>query len=172
MVSMGVQGLGQAELARLAARLREAGRGDLRRQLDSRLRSAARPLVTELKGAIRSTPVSGARGGGGRQRARHVNAALPTGLRESIAQAVTLSVRSTGRYGGVRIRVDRQQLPRSQRSLPGHLDTGRWRHPTFGHRPWVTQTARPGWWTQTVRRRTPGMQAQVRRVLDDIARRI
>jgi hypothetical protein len=94
------------------------------------------------------------------------------GLRESIARAVQMQVRTTGRFGGVRIRVDRRQLPPAQRTLPGHLDEGRWRHPTFGHRPWVTQTARPGWWTQTVRRNTPRMQAQIRRVLDDIARRI
>lgn len=163
---------GQSELAALSRRLRDAGRGDLRRQLDSRIRSAARPLVTDLKQTVRTLPVSGSRGGGGLQRARHLASANPRGLRESIAAAVQLQVRATGRYGGVRIRVDRQQLPPKQRTLPGHLDTGRWRHPTFGHRPWVTQAARPGWWTQTVRRRTPAMTAQVRRVLDDIARRV
>jgi hypothetical protein len=169
MVSL--QMVGQAELAALARRLKDAGRGDLRRQLDSRLRSAARPLVNDLRQAVRTTPVTGARGGGGRQRARHQASDNPVGLRESIARAITMQVRATGRFGGVRIRVDRQQLPPSQRTLPGHLDSGRWRHPTFGHRPWVAQYSRP-WWTPTVRRHTPRMQAQIRRVLDDIARRI
>jgi hypothetical protein len=93
------------------------------------------------------------------------------GLREPIARAIRISVR-TGGSPGARIWIDRSRIPRDQRSLPERLDDGRWRHPVFGNRRrWTTQYAAP-WWGVTIRRNEARMRAAVARVLDDVARRL
>ena len=166
---------GTEELARLHRQLRQAA-SEVLPDLHRQVRRAAEPTVTALQGAIRSTPVTGSRGGGGKQRRQHAGddgrAGRTAGLRETIAGAIYARVRSLGSSVGASIRIDSSQLPPDQRTLPGHIDSGHWRHPVFGSRSsWVDQYGRP-WWDTTIRRRMPAMARAMASVADDIARRI
>lgn len=82
---------------------------------------------------------------------RKVSARLKTrthkssGLRVAVARSVSAKVSAGARSSSLRVRAEQAKMPPSQRKLPRHLNTGRWRHPTFGRSPWVTQTAEPGW---------------------------
>ena len=112
----------------LARKLREASRRDLQQQLRREIRQAGAPSLQELRAAIRAMPS----GGTGH-----------TGLRDAIAASTRLQVLASG----VRFR---NQLGGSRRNIPSYADDGRWRHPTFGHDPWVPQAGAPGWFNETV----------------------
>lgn len=167
-----VRVLGTGQLLELDKRLRAAGGRRLEQNLHRRIRRAAEPTRDALQRAIRTNPIRGTGGGGTRRRAGDDGRAhRVTGLREAIARAVRVSVRTTGNPGA-RIWIDRSRLPADQRSLPDRIDEGRWRHPVFGNRKrWTTQHSRP-WWGATLRRMEPHMRAEVARVLDDVERRI
>lgn len=165
--------LGTGQLLELNRRLRAAGGREVQQNLARRIRRAAEPTRDELQRAIRGTPIRGT-GGAGRRRRRggaDGRAHRVTGLRESIARAIRISVRTTGRPGA-RVWIDRSLLPADQRSLPNRIEDGRWRHPVFGNRSvWTTQYGR-AWWAPTLRRMEPRMRAEVERVLDDTRRRL
>jgi hypothetical protein len=172
MPTRDVRILGTGQLLELNKRLRAAGGQRLQQNTARRIRRAAEPVRTELQRAIRTNPIRGAGGGSTRRRAGDDGRAhRVAGLRESIAHAIRLSVRTTGNPGA-RIWIDRGQLPADQRSLPDRIEDGRWRHPVFGNRSvWVNQYSRP-WWAPTLRRMEPRMRAEVARVLDDVERRL
>ncbi len=67
------------------------------------------------------------------------------GLRVAVARSVSAKVSTGARSSSLRVRAEQAKMPPDQRKLPRHLNTGKWRHPTFGRSPWVTQTAEPGW---------------------------
>lgn len=163
--------VGTGQLLELQRRLRAAGGPRLQRNFARRIRRAAEPLHQDLQRTVRSLPIRG-EGSGGRTRrggGRDGRAGRDAGLRETIARAIRISVRTTG-SPGARIWIDRSRLPADQRSLPNRLDEGRWRHPVFGNRRrWTTQYAQP-WWGVTIRRHEPRMRAEVARVIDDISR--
>lgn len=73
-----------------------------------------------------------------------------SGLRASVARTVSAKVSAAAGSSSLRVRAERAKMPPSQRKLPNHLNTGRWRHPTFGREPWVTQTAPPGWFNRAM----------------------
>lgn len=159
---------GTGQLIELQRRLRAAGHDNLRQSMQRRVRRAAEPLRDDLRSTVRGLRISGqgARGRGG---------ASPTTrpLRASIADAIRISVRTTGTVGA-RVWVDKKALPPDLRGMPHTLNDGRWRHPVYGNRRrWVTQYATPSpWWDATVRRHTPRMEREVARVVDDVKRRL
>lgn len=96
------------------------------------------------------------------------------GLRKAVARATAATASATGNRAAVRVRARQAAMPPSQRKLPRHLNRGKWRHPTFGQEPWVTQQVKPGWFDDPARRRGPRVReaghAVVIEILHDLAR--
>ncbi|NYV72988.1 hypothetical protein [Streptomyces sp. UH6] len=165
-----VQILGTGQLLELRNRLRRAGGPRLRQNFTRRVRRAAEPLHRDLQQAIRSQPLvsegrkAGKRGGPS-PTTRPLRAAIAAGIRISVRQ---------GSSPGARVWVDRSRLPDDIRNMPWTINSGRVRHPVFGNRRrWATQWARPaGWWDKTVQAGMPRMQAEVRRIVNDVRRDI
>lgn len=162
---------GVADLRRLAAQLRDEGRRDLRNQLGERLRRSARPVRDDLRTAIQAVPIRGSAARGTARR-RQRNRPSPDGpLRAAIASAITASAVLHGSSAGARVFVDYSKIPVRQRSLPGHINSGRWRHPTFGRSPWTTSYGREWWWP-TIRPHTDRINRDTAHILDDLQRRL
>lgn len=166
---------GTDQLVAVARRLKDAGEKGLQRELARAVRKNADPIVTALRGAITSLPVTGARGRGSRVRANYdldrakrlteknaLRALSRAGLRASIARAIRADLKLSGRSPGVKISVKGQLLPPDQRSLPKLLDApGGWRHPVWGNRTnWVDQAGRP-WWDVTIKPHVPKARADI-----------
>ncbi|MDT9689386.1 hypothetical protein Q5762_13780 [Streptomyces sp. P9(2023)] len=173
MALRNVQISGTGQLVELSRRLNAAGGPRLKQNFARRIRRAGEPLKTDMQQTIRNLPINaeprkaGSRGG-----------ASPTTrpLRAQIAEAVRLSVRTSGNPGA-RVWIDRSMLPSDLKFMPEAMNksNGRIRHPTFGNKGrggWVNQWTTPLWWEATIRRHTPRMQAEVARVLEDVRRQI
>lgn len=162
--------LGTGQLLQLQRRLRMAGHETIRSSMQRRIRRAAEPLRDDLQSTVRGLSIQSAGRGSGKRGGRS-----PTTrpLRTTIAEAIRISVRTTGNPGA-RVFVDKGRLPHDiPMGVVARLNDGRLRHPVFGNRKrWATQTTTPLWWDKTVRRHTPRMQSEVARVLDDVRRRI
>lgn len=139
---------GAQQLAAVAARLKAAGAGGLRKELLATIRRSARAAIPDVRESAASTLPSGG------------------GLADLIAKSkIGVRTRLTGSIG-VQIRGD---SPHSLRSL----NRGRLRHPVFGNREaWVTQQVKPGWFTDPLQKRAPAIQRDIRQAMSDIARRI
>ena len=91
-----------------------------------------------------------------------------------MARAVEGKVRTT-RRPGVIVWVNPGRMPPGKRNLPAYMQGDppfqRWRHRTFGHRPWVTQQPHP-YFDQAVRSVPDRAEDQAARVLDYIADRL
>ncbi|WP_318203027.1 hypothetical protein [Streptomyces sp. SCL15-4] len=161
--------VGTGQLLELQRRLRRAGHETIRASMQRRIRRAAEPLRDDLQDTIRGLAIrsqgraAGKRGG-----------ASPTTrpLRATIAEAIRISVRTTG-DPGARVWVDKARLPPDLRRMPDVINDGRIRHPVYGNRKrWATQWADPGWWDKTVRAHTPRITREVERVVDDVRRHL
>ncbi|MCI2421510.1 hypothetical protein MOQ72_29155 [Saccharopolyspora sp. K220] len=177
---------GTQDFRRAAAEVKAAGDGRLRREMGRQMRTAAQPAVDAAQSNVRSVASAATRGGGGqarrefalsRTRSRTERARRQAyegrGLRATIARAVRVQMSTGGRSASVRIRTQTRFLPEDQRTLPSHLNDGRWRHPVFGNRDrWVMQTARPaGWFESAMRRHGPrGRDGAVKAVNDIITK--
>jgi hypothetical protein len=166
--SIRVTGTGQ--LLELQRRLRAAGHENLRASMQRRVRRAAEPLKDDLQSKIRGLTISSQGRGAGRR-----GGPSPTTrpLRASIAEAIRISVRTTG-DPGAKVWLDRSRLPADiPAGVVNRLNEGRLRHPVFGNkRRWAQQNATPGWWDNTVRAHRPRMEREVARVADDVRRRL
>lgn len=68
-MSIDIRITGAEQLGSLSKRLKEAGNGkDLRKQMLKAIRTGAKPALADTRQAVRKIPVTGARGGGRRQR--------------------------------------------------------------------------------------------------------
>lgn len=161
-----VQISGTGQLIELSRRLKAAGGPRLKANLARRIRRAAEPLKSDLQQTISALPITsqgrkaGSRGG-----------PSPTTrpLRAAIANAVRISVRTSGNPGA-RVWLDKDLLPPDiPMGVVNRLNDGRLRHPVFGNkRRWAQQNTSPLWWDKTVRRHTPRMTAEVARVVSDV----
>ncbi len=167
----------------LSARLKKAGRGDLRKQLNASIKAAGRPIVEDVRNAAQGLHSTSSHGGGGKQRQRYaasrarseraaVNAMRRSGsLRRRVAAATTLE--STQR--GVRFVVRSAQLPEDQRTLPRHMNSEKpMRHPVFGNRDnWVSQSFRaPGFFSKTISKRSHDFRRYIGTQLEVIKKQI
>lgn len=158
-----------------AKALRQAGRTDLRKRLRQNISDAGKPVLDEVRTAVRDLQVTSSHGGGLAKRRQH-NALRARsekgrdralrrggGLRETVASATKLEINAKG----VRFRVDSRRLPSDQQSLPRHLDSEKgWRHPVFGDRAvWVTQRGGP-WFAATIKKRAPEFRKSVVDAMD------
>lgn len=185
----GVEIRGTAELRVVAAKLKAAGNGQLRRELARDMRTAAAPMVAAMQRAVMATEAAGVRGGGGQARREFTvsrarkpselvkkRAAAGRGLRATVGRTLKTKTRTGARSAGVEIRADTKLMPPSQRKLPFHMNTGKWRHPVFDptrKRPWVTQIVTPpGWFDRTAARGGGRIRDKAVDVVNDINRRI
>ncbi len=164
-----VQITGTGQLIELSRRLNSAGGPRLRQNMQRRIRRAAEPMRNDVQQTIRTLPIRS-------DAAKSRGGPSPTNrpLRAKIAEAVRLSVRTSGNPGA-RVWIDRSALPSDIRNMPWVMNSanGRIRHPVFGNkRRWASQWTTPLWWEKTVRQHTPRMTAEVARVLDDVRRQI
>lgn len=134
----------------LSKALKEAGRGELRKELNKGLRESVKPLVRKTRSAARSDlPKRG-------------------GLASQVAkEPQRVQVRTGQRTAGVRLVVARK------RGAARSTNRGRLRHPVFGNRDrWVTQTVKPGWFDDTIRRDERRIRRDAVAVLSTIADKI
>jgi hypothetical protein len=128
----------------LQRKLKQVDRADLRRELNRGLRDGAKPLVQHARDAARDNlPHAG-------------------GLNERVAsRPTTISIAQ----GGVRVRVKGVDAASTNR--------GRLRHPVYGNREvWVTQTIQPGWFTDRMRQKAPGVRPDLIKAMDRVAQKI
>lgn len=168
MAQIRVTGTGQ--LLTLSAQLRRAGHENIRASFHRRIRRAAEPLRDGLQDTIRTLDIR-SQGRGSGKRGGPSPTTRP--FRAAIAQAVRISVRTTGNPGA-KVWLDRSLLPPDiTAGVINRLNEGRLRHPVFGNRKrWSQQTTTPLWWDKTVRAHTPRMTREVERVADDVRRRL
>lgn len=152
------------DLAQLGRDLQRAGKKDLKKETLKRLRQGVKPIVPEIRRAVKATPSGGDKG-----RSTKARAARPRKLRDATARGVQAKVSLTGRYAGVRLRVDTRHFPDGEKNLPKYLEgvLPRWRSPSWGHDPWKTQRARP-YFYKTIRPYIPRVQAEVMKVLQEV----
>lgn len=179
-VGFGIKIANAQAYRQLAKDLRKAGRTDLRKALRKKISEAGRPVLDDVKAAVRELPVT-SRGGGTGQRRRHNVARATTdraktsaarrhaGLRATIASATKLQITAKG----VRFVVQSSKLPPDQQSLPRHLDSEKgWRHPTFGDRDnWVHQRGRP-YFAVTIKKKAPTFRRAALEAMEEIRKQI
>lgn len=162
--------VGTGQLLELQRQLRRAGHENIRSSMQRRIRRAAEPLRDDLQDSIRHLAIT-SQGRGGGKRGGPSPTTRP--LRATIAEAIRISVRTTG-DPGARVWVDRSRLPSDiPMGVVNRLNEGRLRHPVFGNkRRWAQQNANPGWWDSTVRDHRDRMTREVERVVDDVRRHL
>ncbi|MFD5033650.1 hypothetical protein ACFWM0_25065 [Streptomyces sp. NPDC058405] len=163
--------LNTGQLLELSRRLRAAGGAPLQRNFARRIRRAAEPLHRDLRDAMTGMDISGP----GRSTRQGGPSPTTRPLRRTLAEAIRISVRTTGNPGA-RIWVDKGRLPPDLRNMPKAMNEapgGRVRHPVFANRRrWANTYVTPLWWDRTVRRHEPRMRAEVERITDDIRRQL
>ena len=160
--------LNTGSLLELQRRLRAAGGENIRASMQRRIRRAAEPLRDDLQSTMRGLDI--------RSQGRRTRPGGPSlngrPLRETIAAAIRISVRTSG-SPGASVWIDESRMPPDFKNIPHQLNSGRLRHPVFGNRRrWVNQYATPLWWDGTIRDHRPRMESEVARVLDDVRRRL
>jgi hypothetical protein len=163
---------GTQALEQLAADLKKVADGKvLRKSLTKRLGAAVKPLVPEIRSAVKAIPSKGSGGSASASRSA-MSSRASGGLRDAIARAVQQKTSLSGQSVGVRLRVDSTKMPADQRSLPAMLEgITPWRHPTFGHEPWVPQEAHP-YFYKTITPHLDQVENEVAQVLNDVAKAI
>lgn len=170
---------GREDVARLSAALDNAP-NNLRRELVTGLKAAARPAVRDIKAAIRSADVSGQPVTGRRVRIRRdgtpvvvpirrFRAQIPSrGLRGPIARAVDSQVSTLGDGARVDLVLKMERVPVRIRKTVKYVagSRQRWRHPIMGKKPDGTwrggagQNAPNVWW-KTVKPHIPRFNREV-----------
>lgn len=142
---------GAGGFLKLSKALKDAGRTQMRKELNKRLRTAAKPLIPEARASARETlPKKG-------------------GLADLVAHSPMRVQVRTGREAGVRIVVGKDH---SGARAANH---GEIRHPVFGNRDaWVTQQVPSDWFDRPMRDSAPHIRPElekaIRSVLEDIMR--
>lgn len=155
-------------LARLARDLRRAGRRDVVRDLQKSLRTHIKPLVPEVRAAIRATSSKG------HTRSRRSVEARPLGLREAEARGVQIKVSLAGRNAGVGIRIDPRHFPEGSKQLPLLRETSgwkRWRSPNWGRNQWKAQHTAKAFYP-TIIRHVPDIQRKIKHDMEQLVARM
>lgn len=185
----------------LAKKLRQAGAVDLRSALRQKIAAAGRPVLDEVKQAVRdlnvtSTSVggkklrqaaSGSHGSGvGQRRQERVSRAKPTAKADlakarqraarrgaGLRETVAAGVKLQVTAKGVKIIASSAQLPDSQKSLVRRLDSDKgWRHPVFGNRKvWVAERGGP-WFAATIKPKAPAFRAAIVDAMEDVKKQL
>jgi hypothetical protein len=153
------------DLARLGRDLRKAGRKDLNKEALRRLRKEVQPLVPQIRRAVRSTP-----GGSGDERSVKARAARPRRLRDATARGVQVKASLTGKYAGVRLRVDTRHFPDGEKHIAKYLEgvLPRWRSKNWGRDEWKQQRAHPFFYP-TIRPHLPQVKAEIAKIIKEVS---
>lgn len=134
---------GAEEFLALSKRMKAAGQGELRKELNKALKAAVKPLTPKTRAAASRLPQRG-------------------GLAALVAkEPQTVQVRTGAATAGVRLVVGKR------RGVARQADEGTIRHPVFGRKPFVAQRVRPGWFTETAEDNFTDIQDGVVEVLED-----
>lgn len=132
---------------RLSRALKNAGRADLRRELNKALRNATKPLIAKTRAAaLRDLPQRG-------------------GLAASVAKAPQrVQVRTGAQTAGVRIV--------ASGSVKG-ANSGVVRHPVYGRRDvFVEQQVPGGWFDQTLSESAPEVRPHIQSAMEAVAEQV
>jgi len=140
---------GAEKLAALAKRLKGAPK-ELRSELTKAVTKAVVPLKKAAKTSARDRlPQQG-------------------GLARRVAKTTLRHKRkSAGRDVGIRIEAQTNAV-----KDPLRIDRGRAKHPTYGHKPWVLQDVRKGWFTDPLEAGAPEVRQDLTAAMDTVARKI
>lgn len=167
----------------LSKRLKEKGRGDLRKQLNKAIKEAGTPIVQEVRDAAQGLHTTSSHGGGSLQRRRYAASRARTeraaaaalrrdgGLRRRVASATKLE--ATNR--GVRFVIRGAQLPPDQRSLPRHMNSEKGlRHPLFGNKErWYLQKFAPaGFFSKTISQKSHDFRRKIGAQMEVVKKQI
>lgn len=143
----GIEVVGAGHLAEAGRRLKDAGNGDLRRELLAGIRAAAKKTIPEIQREARDLlPHAG-------------------GLGERIA-GQKFAVRTSLASGRV-------TLTGSGMQEMADIDRGHVRKPVFGNRDmWVAQSVTPGFFTKPTTASAPRVRAEIEHALSDVAHKI
>lgn len=141
---------GADDFLRLSKALKEAGHGELRKELTAGMRQAAKPLIAQSRQeALRRLP----KGGGLAKQASKVPQRVQ--VRTGVATA------------GVRIAVG------TKGGVARAANRGLIRHPVFGNRDvWVDQHVPAGWFDDTMRAGAPVVRPELEAAIDRMAEKI
>lgn len=137
------------DLGVLAKNLKEAGDGDLRKQLLAAIRKGAGKAIPDIRAsASRTLPRRG-------------------GLAARVASQ-KFAVRTSLALGGGSVRI----IGQGMKEL-GDLDRGSLRHPVYGDRSnWVVQSVVPGFFSKPITAKLPEIADDVKEAVDDVSRQI
>lgn len=141
---------GVEHFAQVARALRAAGAKDLRRELYRGLNRATKPLKDAAKANAATLPQRG-------------------GLAGRVQRARFSTKGRAGRNPSVSI-VAKDAKSRSVDLRA--LDAGTVRHPTFGHRPWVSQPVTPGWFSKPMEAGADDVAREVLAAVDAVAAKL
>lgn len=140
---------GAEQLAALAKRLKGAPK-ELRSELTKAVTKAVAPLKKSAKKAARDRlPQQG-------------------GLAKRVSKTTLRHKRkNAGRDVGIRIEANTNAV-----KDPLRIDRGRAKHPTYGHKPWVLQDVRKGWFTDPLEAGAPEVRKDLTVAMDTVAKKI
>lgn len=144
------------EFRRLSAALKDAARSDLRKELRQEIRRAGNPALTATRAAALGVDMSGGPAG------------KSTGLLARISAATKLQVLASGIRFVVR---EKQVDPEYGATLVAGSNGKRWRHPTYGHKPWVAQVGQP-WFYKTLRAESPAFRKAAIKAMHNVMKKI
>lgn len=137
------------DLKKLTRDLKEAGRSDLRKELYAGLNRGTKPLRGDIKAtALDRLPSEG-------------------GLNVRVAAA---NIRVTG--SGGRVRIVARPSKRGGQFDPAQTNAGAVSHPTYGHRPTITQSIPPGWFNDPILRGLPQVQGELLEGIENVAAKL
>lgn len=146
-MSVSVEVLGKEKFAAVAAKLRTTSK-ELRPSLYKAINKATAPLKRNIRASARSL--------------------LPSrgGLANIIARSSITTKKSVSASGaGVRI------VGSSKHEIK-KIDKGKLRRPTYGHKPWVSQSVPAGYFTTPMTEGVPTVQAQIIAEVDRLSAQI
>lgn len=162
---------GGARIHEVAAKLREAARSDLRKELLQAFRKAGQSLVEDEKSTVSSLPVRGFPHPG--RKRRYSGPSNPKGLRAKVAAATGLRITLSGDDPRVEVRVASAKMPADMKWLPRRLNSDKgWRHPVLGNRHvWVRQIGKE-WFRPTGEKHLDDFAAECQQALDRVNAKI
>lgn len=138
---------GADQFLRLSKALKDAGRTEMRKELNAGLRKAAKPLIAKTRAeALRRLPQGG-------------------GLAGQVAkEPQRVQVRTGAKTAGVRVVVG------NKGGGARAANKGVIRHPVFGNRGvWVNQSVPAGWFDEPIKAEVPAIRRELEQVLIGIA---
>lgn len=140
---------GADQFLALSKALKHAGRTELRKELNKRMRDGAKPLIPKARAeALSRLPQRG-------------------GLAKQISKEPARVQTRTGKDPGVRIVVGKK------RGGARAANRGWIRHPVFGNREkWVDQKVTPGWFDEPMQASAPDIRQALQQAIEEVADKI